>query len=181
MPRKITEEVDLPTLLRSIREDASYKIFKKIVQTTESRLKIEEDRKRVFAIHAGRKSRAVHGKKAYNASSLMDAAACDAQARSDLVEIRMKAALQMEHLEKAMDAIQNHVITEYNEELRKYQNEAQRKALIKRVQKVAHNLVTDGQELLKLCDAFITDIDKVGYHLTNMVELAKLMSAGRVI
>jgi hypothetical protein len=181
MARKQTEEVDLPGLLNSIRRDPSYLKFKKIVQVAEERLNIEEDRKRVFAIHAGRKSRSLHGKKAYNASSLMDAAACDAQSRSDLVEIRMKAALQIEHLEKALDAIQNHVITEYNEELRKYQNEAQRKALIKRVQKIANNLMTDGQELLKLCDAFITDVDKVGYHITNLVELAKLMSGGKAL
>jgi len=166
--RKSEEEVDLPALLSAIRRDGKYKIFKKIVETAETRMTIENDRKEVFSLHASRTARKLYTQKKYNPSSIMDASANDMQARSRIVEIRMKASHHIETVEKAMEAIQDHVITEYHGEMRAYSNEAQRKALVRRVQKVAQTLITDGRELLNLCDTVVKDIDAASYHLSSM-------------
>ena len=176
---KEREELDLPSLLKAIRKDASYVKFKEIVETAQARLDVERDRRECFAIHAGRTARTLHGKKAYNPSSIQEAEGKEIEARSRLVEIRMKAAYQLEHVEKACKAVEDHVLTEYNEEMRGYSNQDQRRALIRRVQKVAQNVLTDGKSLLDLCDRFIEDIDKVGYGLTNLTNLAVKILAGR--
>jgi hypothetical protein len=182
--RSEEDEVDLSDLLKRIRGDAKYQTFKRIVETATKRLTIDKDRDEVLALHAARQSRKLFVKKMYNPSSLMDAAANDMQARSRIVEIRVKASYQIEVVEKAMEAIQDHVTTQYSSDLNKYRNETQRKALVRRVQRVANNLITDGKDLLSLCDAFIGDIDKASYHLSNLTELTKQLAqsvGGKVI
>jgi hypothetical protein len=184
MARRQTEEIDLPELLKNIRADAKYKIFKKIIETAEERCNLDKDRQEVLALHSARTSRTLYTKKRYNPSAVIEASANDMQARSRIVEIRVKLSYHLETVEKALEAIQDHVMTEYNDELRKYSNEAQRKAFIRRVQKVANNLVTDGKDLLGMCDAFIGDIDKASYHLGHLTELIKQLSqssGGKVI
>jgi hypothetical protein len=171
--RKPTEDVDLPALLKAIRLDSKYKVFKKIVEEAEQKLTIEKDRQEVFASHAARTSRKLYTGKKYNPSTIMDASANDLQARSRIVEIRMKAARHIEIIEKAMEAISDHVISEYHGEMRKYSNEAQRKAVIRRVQKVAKDLITDGKSLLDLCDAVVKDIDAGSFHLSHISNLAQ--------
>lgn len=182
--RKPVEELDLPELLKNIRRDAKYKTFKRIVETAEQRLTVDKDRAEVFAIHAARTSRKLYSKKQYSPSAIMDASANDMQARSRIVEIRVKASFHIETVEKAMEAIQDHVMTEYNEEIRKYSNEAQRKSLIRRIQRVASNMITDGKDLLSLCDSFVVDIDKASYHLSNLKDTLAMLNqshGGKVI
>jgi hypothetical protein len=174
--RQIEDDIDLGDLLKRIRTDSKYQTFKRIVETANKRLTIDKDREEVFALHAARQSRKLFLKKMYNPSSLMDAAANDMQARSRITEIRVKASYHIEVVEKAMEAIQDHVTTQYSSDLNKYRNENQRKALIRRVGRVANNLITDGKDLLSLCDAFIGDIDKSSYHLSNLTELTKQLS-----
>lgn len=178
MARK-SEEVDLPALLKSIRKDPTYRKFKDIVQTAQERLDIERDRRECFTIHSSRLSRTLYGKKAYNPSSLQEVEAKESEARSRLVEIRMKAAYQLEHVEKAMRAIEDHVVTEYNSEMKGFSTADQRRSLIRRVQKVAQDLMTDGKSLLDLCDRFVDDIDRCGYKVTNLTNLAVKILAGR--
>jgi hypothetical protein len=177
--RKSEEEVDLPALLSAIRKDAKYKLFKKIVETAESRMTIDKDTKEVLALHGSRTSRKLYTQKKYNPSSIMDAAANDMQVRSRIVEIRIKASHHIETVEKAMEAIQDHVITEYHGEMRAYSNEAQRKALIRRVQRVANTLIIDGKSLLELCDVTVKDIDAASYHLTTMRDLVQHLAEHR--
>lgn len=182
--RKQVEEVDLEGLLSAVRADPKYKLFKNIILTAGKRLTIESDRNEAFALHASRSSRKLHGKKNYSPSAVTEAAANDMSVRSRLVEIRTRASYHIEVVEKAMEAFQDHLITEYNEELRKYSNEAQRKALIRRTQKVAHTVVTDGKDLLSLCDTIIQDIDKASYHITNIKDLIQQLAqsiGGKVV
>lgn len=181
MPARQKEEVDLPALLSEIRRDAKYKTFKSIILTAEERMDTEKDKKEVLALHSARTSRTLYTKKRYSPSYVMESSANDMQARSRIVEIRVKASIHIETVEKALEAIQDHVMTEYNEELRKYSNEAQRKALIRRVQKVATNLITDGQDLLSMCDAFIGDIDKASYHLGHLTALIQQLAEKRIL
>jgi len=171
--RKPTEEIDLPGLLKTVRLDPKYKLFKNIVERAEAALDIEKDRQEVFATHAARDARKLYTGKKYHPSVIQDAQANDLQARSRMVEIRMKAAFHVEIVEKSMGAISDHVITEYYQEIRKYSNEAQRRAVVKRIQKIAQNLVTDGKGLLELCDQFIKDIDAASYHLSSISNLAQ--------
>lgn len=173
------EEVDLPALLKAIREDVTYKRFKKIVQTAQERLNIERDMNECFALHASRKSRQLHGKKAYSPSAIQEAESKEMEVRSRLVEIRMKASRQLDHVEAALKAVEDHVRTEYAEAMRGYSTAEQRSALIRRVQRVAKDLMTDGKALLDMCDRLIDDCDKNGYKMTNMTNIAIKMVAGR--
>lgn len=176
---KEREEVDLPELLASIRSDATWKKFKTIVAEAQSRLKIEKDREELFAIMASRKVRGLHGKKAYSPSALQEAESKEIEARSRVTEIRMKASIQLDHVEAALRAVENHVRTEYAEQMRGYTSEAQRTALVQRVQRIAKELMTDGKALLDMCDRIVEDIDKCGYKMTNMTNIAINMVAGR--
>src|SRR5271168_1254333 len=140
MATRKTEDVDVNGLLETIRNDAKYKKFKKIVQTTGERLKIEEDRNEALALHSARTSRTLSGKKAYSPKSLLDAEATDMATRSRLVQIRVQASIHLDLLDEACDAIKRHIFTEYYEELRGFSNEQQRRALIDRIQGVAMEL-----------------------------------------
>jgi hypothetical protein len=175
--RKSEEEVDLPSLLKAIRADAKYKLFKKIVETAETRMTIDKDRSEVFSLHAARTSRTLYTKRKYSPSAIMDAAANDMQVRSRITELRMKASHHVETVEKACEAIQDHVITEYHGEMRAYSNEQQRKALVRRVQRVAQTLIVDGKEFLNLCDTMVKDIDASSYHLTTMRDLVQHLAS----
>lgn len=184
MARVQKDGVDIDDLLSAIRNDPTYKTFRRIVQKAEEKLDIEKDRNEVFALHSARTARKLYSSKMYNPSSLMNAAANDMQARSRIVEIRVKASYHIQVVEKAMESIQSHVITQYDSHLRKYSNQAQRTALIRRVQKAANTLITDGQDLLSLCDAIIGDIDKASYHISTLRDSMALLSqsqGGKVI
>jgi hypothetical protein len=184
MSRKQSEDIDLEELLITIRKDPKYKTLKKIIETAQQRLNIENDRSEAFALNASRLSRKLYGNKNYNPSSLLNACANDMSVRTRLVEIRTKASYHIETIEKALEAFQDYIVTQYNDELRKYSNEAQRKALVRRVQKIADTLITDGTDLLNLCDTIILDIDKSSYHIHCMVNLLQQLSqsvGGRVI
>lgn len=170
------EGVDVGGILAVIREDVKYKKFKKIVQTTGERLKIEEDRNEALALHSARTSRTLSGKKAYSPKSLLDAEATDMSARSRLVEIRVRASIHLNLLDEACDAIKRHIFTEYYDDLRGFSNEQQRKALIERVQGVAMNLMTEGKSLIDMLDQIVKDIDQSNFHLGHMQSILEMLS-----
>lgn len=181
--RSDDDEVDLRGLLNEVKVDPKYKRFRNIVKTTQDRLNLDADRNEAFALHASRTSRTLHGKAQYSPKALMDASLKDLSARARLVEIRVKASYHLGLLDEAMDAMKRHMVTTYNDEIRKYSNESQRNALVQRVQGSARDLAQEGKELLEMLDHIIKDIDQAGHSLRNMMESLKLLdgSKGRVL
>ena len=185
MARRDSEEIDIAELLNEIRNDPKYKTFKRIITTAQERLStLERDRKEIFALNSTRLSRKLYTGKKYSPSAVMEASACDMSARTRLVELRTRTSFHMGTIEKAMEAFQDHVQTEYKEELREYSTEAQRKSFIRRTQQIANSIVVDGKDLLDLCDRVIDDIDKASYQLSNMTKLIEKLSqsiGGKVV
>jgi len=174
-----TEEFDLQDLLAEIRNDPSFTKFKRVVRITGTRLNLEKDREEALASHAARTSRTLHGSKRYSPKDLIDATLTDGRTRSRLVEIRVKASNHIELLEDACDAIKHHLFTEYHEQLKAFSTVDQRSALVKRVQRVALNMVAEGRTLLDLLDQIIKDIDQNGHSLRNSMELLKLLDGAK--
>jgi hypothetical protein len=184
MPRRPADDLDLRGLLVQIKVDPKYKKFARIVQRVSDRLDIEKDRTEALALHASRSSRALHGGKRYSPKALIDASLQDLHARSRLVEIRVKASNHIEVLDDGCDAIKHHLLTQYNQELRPFGTEAQRQALIKRVQRQALDLMVEGKSLLDMLDQIIKDIDQASYSLRATLDSLKLLDgakAGRVV
>lgn len=177
------QEEDLPFLTR-VRRDPKYKRFKLIIQTASERLRIEDDRNEALALHASRTSRKLYGNKAYSPKAIIDASENDMQARSRLVEIRVKASMQITLIKEAMEAIKEYVVTEYASDMSAYSNEQQRKAVIARIHTVANGIHSDGEQFLDLIDRIIVDIDKSSYHLTTTKDLVLALAnstGGKVI
>jgi hypothetical protein len=170
------EEVDIDQLLREIRRDPKYKKFKSIVEKTGERLQVEKDRNESLALFSARTSPTLRYKKQYSAASLLDAEAIDMSTRSRLVHIRVQAKIHLDLLDEACDAIRRHIFTQYHEDLRGFSNEAQRKALVERVQTVAMDIMTDGKSLLDMLDQLIKDLDQTNFSMGHMVKLVEMLS-----
>jgi hypothetical protein len=183
MAARKSEEVDLEELLKTIQVDPKFKKFRLILKTTRERLKIERDRNEALGLMANRSSRALHGRKQYSPKAIMEATANDLQARARLVEIRVKAKIHIDLMEEACDAIKNHLLTEYNEDMRKYGTVEQRKALIERVQGSAKTFVVEGLALIEMLDQIVKDIDQASYHLRYLVDTLKLLDGtkGKIV
>ncbi|MDN3180141.1 hypothetical protein P0E80_13695, partial [Enterococcus faecalis] len=104
--------------------------------------------------------------------------------RARLVEIRVRATVNLDLLQEACDALRNHIYTEYAQELKQFGSSAeQRKALVERVQGTARTLMTEGKALVDVLDQIVKDIDSTSHHLRHMIDVLKLLdgSKGKVV
>lgn len=183
MAARQTEEIDLEELFAQVQKDPKFKKFRLILKTTREKLKIERDRNEALGLMANRSSRSLHGRKQFSPKAIMEATANDLSARARLVEIRVKAKIHMDLMEDACEAIKDHLLTEYNEDMRKYSTVEQRKALISRIQGTARSFVVEGNALIDLLDQIIKDIDQASYHLRYLTDMIKTLDGtkGKVV
>lgn len=164
------------SLIKEIRNDPVYRTFKEMFERVQQQINTDKDYKEVVMLHESRTSRNLRGGDRYSPEKLIDANLVDLSVRSRLVRIRAKSTKQIAHLESGMEAVGNHVMTEYAEDLRDYKTEAQRRALIARVMKAAKAFVADVEAVNNVIDSIIKDIDQASYHLKASVDLLKLWS-----
>jgi len=169
----------MSSLLSAIRKDDNYKLFRSVFAKTQERVDIEKDLDEALRLHAGRSSRQLYGKQQYSIKSLIDASLKDISFRSRLVEIRVKASIQLSLLEEATKAIRKYISTEYADDLKEFSTAEQRKSFVDRALKGAISYLSEGAALLDTLDRLIEDIDKASFGLRNMMEGLKLLSEGR--
>jgi hypothetical protein len=162
---------DLDELIDAVRNDQEYIKFKKIIRTTRDRLRLVEDREEAMMMLSGRTSRTIYGKKQFSGKSLMEAMANDMAARSRLVEIRCRAKINLDVLTDACQALKDHVLTEYSEDMKLFSNAESRNAFVSRVQGTAKQTVTETCALIDMFDQIITDIDKSSFHMKHVTEI----------
>jgi hypothetical protein len=159
-----------------IRESSDYKRFKKIVQQVQARLNIEKDTEEALALHAGRTSRKLYGDKRYSPKSLLDASSNDMGARSRLVEIRVRYSKQIDVLHEACKAMKHSMLTNFADSISaKFKTVGARNSFTETMIASALEVQHEGDALIKLLDTLIEDIDKTGYHLSNMTDILKLL------
>jgi hypothetical protein len=152
----MAEESDLELFLSDIKEDPNYKKFRLVVKGVREKLKIERDQAEAMGLMANRTSRSLHGRKQFSPKSLLEATSNDLSARARLVEIRVRATVNLDLLQEACDALRNHIYTEYAQELKQFGSSAeQRKALVERVQGTARTLMTEGKALVDVLDQIV--------------------------
>ena len=168
-----------------IRESSDYRKFKRIVTQVEARLNLEKDYEEAQALHSGRTSRKLYGDKRYSPKSLLDASSNDMGARSRLVEIRVRCSKQIDVLKDACDAMKYSMLTNFSSEINKrFTTVGARKAFTETMIARALEVQNEGQAFIKALDSFIEDIDKSGYHLSNMTDILKMLDqtkGGRVV
>lgn len=170
---------DLDDLIDAIRNDAQYIKFKKIVRETREKLKIDTDRSEAMMLLSGRTSRTIHGKQQFSGKALLEAMSNDMAARSRLVEIRIRAKVHLDTLTDACQALKDHVLTEYTEDMRIFNNAEARNAFVSRVQGTAKQTVTETAALIDMLDQITTDIDKASFHLSRMTEIILLIDSSK--
>jgi hypothetical protein len=171
------------SLIKEIRSDPTYKKFKEIYERTQQRVDIEAAYKEATMLHESRIAAAPKGDKRYSAQRLIDANMLDLSVRSRLVRIRVKNAKAVAHLEAAMAAMRQHILSEYSDDLTEYKTESMRKAVIDRVMKSATEFVAGCQSLTDTIDTIIKDIDQSSFGIRHTVDLLKLLAEtkGRVV
>ncbi|WP_391857251.1 hypothetical protein, partial [Vibrio cidicii] len=107
----MAEESDLELFLSDIKEDPNYKKFRLVVKGVREKLKIERDQAEAMGLMANRTSRSLHGRKQFSPKSLLEATSNDLSARARLVEIRVRATVNLDLLQEACDALRNHIYT----------------------------------------------------------------------
>ncbi|QBQ74685.1 hypothetical protein BcepSauron_305 [Burkholderia phage BcepSauron] len=177
-------ESDLASFLDDLKEDAKFKKFRLILKNTREKMKIERDRAEALGLMANRTSRSLHGRKQFSPKSLLEATSNDLSARARLVEIRVRAKVNIDLLVEACDALRNHIYTEYADEIRQFGSSAeQRKALVERVQGTARTMIVEANAMIDMLDQIIKDIDSASHHLRHMVDVLKLLdgSKGKIV
>lgn len=167
----------MSALIKAIRADANYKQFLHILKQTQERLDLEVDQKEAMVLHSGRLSRGMYGKNRYSAKTLIDASLVDMSSRSRLVEIRVKASIQLSVLDEAVKAVRKYLMTEYADDLSEFKTAEQRRSFCDRAIKHGLAFQEEGAALLQLLDRIIEDIDKASFHLRNIMECLKLLES----
>lgn len=164
------------SIINKIRETKDYSTFKRLVTNISAKVNVEKDQEEALAMHAGRTSRRMHGKKQYSPKSLIDAALNDLACRSRLVELRVRASIEASLLHDAIKAVRHYITNEFDVELAKYKTVDQRKAVIDRAIKRSLEVESELVALVELLDTLISDIDKSSYQLKVMVDALKLIA-----
>lgn len=165
---------------QDIRETQDYKKFKRIVTQIESRLNIDKDYEEALSLHAGRTSRKLYGDKRYSPKSLLDASSNDMGSRSRLVEIRVRCSKQIDILHDACKAMKHSMLTNFSEQIgARFKTVGDRQAFAETMMAQALEVERNGQGFIKLLDSLIEDIDKSGYHLSNMTDILKLLDSSK--
>lgn len=163
---------------QDIRESSDFKKFRKIVTQVESRLNVEKDYEEASALHAGRTTRKLYGDKRYAPKSIIDASSNDMAARSRLVEIRVRCSRQIDVLHDACKAMKHSMLTNFSTEINKrFTTVGARTAFAETMIARALEIQHEGQSLIKVLDSLIEDIDKSGYHLSNLTDVLKLLDS----
>lgn len=174
-----TKEDALDELIVAVRADDEYKKFRLLLKNIRGKLKIDADRNEAMGLLAARTSRTLYGKKQFSPKAMLEAVSNDMQARTRIVEIRVRAKIHVDTLEEACKAIKNHVITEYADQMRQFTNAETRTAFTERVQGTARNLLTEAQALIDMLDQIVIDVDKASFHMTNMTNMIVLLDGSK--
>lgn len=170
---------DLDDLIDAVRNDPEYIKFKKIIRTTRDKLSLEVDREEAMLSLAGRTSRSIYGKRQFSGKALLEAMSYDMQARTRLVELRIRAKVQLDVLNDALQALKDHILTEYSEDMRIFNNAEARNAFVSRVQGTAKRTLTEATALIEMLDSITVDIDKASFHLSRMTEIVLLIDSSK--
>jgi hypothetical protein len=180
MPTKRGESLDLPELLKEIKEDAKYIKYVEIVKLARKRLRIDPDRLEALSLLSNRTSRSLHASKSQlSPKSVSEAQANDMQARTRLTEIRVRVKIQADTLKDGMKAIKGHLLTQYADDFSKFANAEGRTALIERVQGTGATLLSESEGLIDMLDTIIKDIDQNSFYMSNLTEIMKLLDGSK--
>lgn len=163
------------SLIQTIRDSKDYKTFKKMVLKVEEAINVDRDRNEALAMHAGRTSRKLYGRKAYSPKAIIEASLNDLSARARLVEIRVQTSSHIDLLHDAIKAMRHSINVEFAEDLSKIKTVGQRQAFVDRVVAKALNIESEGKALIALMDDLVTDIDKASYHLRVTTDALKIL------
>ena len=166
-------------MLKEIRGDGEYVKFKTIFERTRERVDLEKDLTEVLNLHAGRTSRKLYGDKQYSVKALIDASLKDMSYRSRMVEIRVRASVQISILQEAIGALRKYLSTEYADDLREFGTVAERKSFVDRVLKTPLAYIEEANSLLDTIDIILKDLDQASFGLRNMLECLKLLDSSR--
>jgi hypothetical protein len=167
-------------LVKEIRGGATFKTFRQVFEAVTKRVDIAKNTAEVLGLHTSRTSRSLATKKErYSPSVLIDASLNDLSARARMVELRVRADLNLSTLREAVAAFAKHVQTEYAEELREFRTAEQRKALVDRVIKQAREFMAEGETFIATVDTLVKDIDQSGHSLRHVIECLKLLDGNK--
>ena len=163
------------TFLETLKEDTSYLKFKNIVQMVQGALDPDKIQIEAMTLHKTRPSRNMFENKT-SPNKLFDAIMKDLSCRARLVELRTNLFIQQEILITALDAMKDHLLTKYGDNIKDRTNNAEeRNAFIRRLLSRGVNIKNKFASVLVVLDKFIEDIDKSGYAMTNAKDLLKIM------
>jgi hypothetical protein len=172
MAKKQTVTLDLDAL----KEDAKFKQYRRIVKEIERSVDIEKLTTEVNRLHAGRKSRNLHGR-APSGESLQEASLQDSSNRSRMAEIRVETFRQQSMLEEALAAIKRHVMNEYRDAFSGLRTKGERLAYVEQYLNRGISLNAKLENFMERIDFLIRDIDQTGFALRNAINVLEIVYA----
>jgi hypothetical protein len=159
-------------LERKLRRDEAYQTYLRIIASMDES-KLNGYIKEVKKLHAGRTSRMITSKVPEH--KLIDASGIDQSYRSRATEILMEVNPLYARLEKTLDSIQGHLMTEYAQYL-DYTTKGEREMAAMRFLDEGHKLLVKMDAVDTVCRLMIEDIDKAAFVLKHAIEIKVLVS-----
>jgi hypothetical protein len=153
--------VNRDELKEEILESKTYRKFKKVVSAIRDQFDPGKIDAEIKSLHSGRLTRSMGSATKINPKQMIDAVIREVANRSRLVEIRVNLVEQKVNLEKAIKAIRNYFLSEFQVPGLKYKTD--RVAYFSRFYREAQFLLDEIDRLIDSCDHFVKDIDQTGF------------------
>lgn len=160
-------------LQSEIKKDKEYKRYKAILATVES-TDCDKIKKEASMLHKTRKSRSLYELRVSHIR-LQDAILVDLSNRARLVELTQQLSNQQELLSTAISLCKKHVRASYADEISTYgKTKEERLLVVDRAFSRGNRKLGEIEATISTLSAFIMDIDKASYMLTNVRETMKM-------
>lgn len=166
---------DLRPIIREMRNDAKYKAMRHNFDTLPIfNLAVEELETEIARIHKLRLVRTLNVKDAKFMDKFLHANLSEIAQRSRLSEIGLECFRCYSTLADSIDALRGYMLITYSSSLSFVKTKEERLQVLDIVLSTFVNHYNKSKRLKDACDIIITDIDKAGFAMKNMVEVIKV-------
>jgi hypothetical protein len=161
------------SLKKKVKQDTEYLKYKDIL-TTVSATDCDKIKKEAAYLHKIRKSRMLYESRV-SPGKLQDAILLDLSNRARLVELTQQRANQQELLATAINLCKKHLRASYSDDIAAYgKTKEERMLVVDRVFSAGNRKLGEIDAAIASLNAFIQDIDRASFMLTNVKETLKM-------
>lgn len=160
-------------LKRLLAKDENYTRFKEIIRKFSMSDVMEELMSEIDTLHATRKGRKLY-RSSPNPRDVIEVSLQDSSFRSRAVEIMMRMMKSQKAIEKAIDANNGYLMSQYSDYI-EARTKAERERILRSINRRAYEYQYELEGNIEVIKEFINDCDKMSYSLKNTIQAIEIM------